>query len=86
MPIILTARFEKAFKALGKPVQRKVLRTLRLLDENPRHPSLHVKPVQGTRGIWEARVDLQYRMTFERERETIIMRNVDNHDEYLRKP
>lgn len=86
MPILWTARFEKAFKALDARVQRKVLRALLLLEENPRHPSLRVKPVQGTKEIWEARVDRQYRMTLQFEQDTRIMRNVDSHDECLRRP
>ncbi len=86
MAIIWTGRFEKAFKSLNKAIQRKVLRALLLLDENPRHPSLQIKRVQGTEGIWEARVDLQYRLTFQMMGEDKILRNVDSHDKCLRKP
>ncbi|MDO8670489.1 MAG: hypothetical protein Q7O66_03550 [Dehalococcoidia bacterium] len=63
-----------------------MIKTLRLFAGNPRHPSLLVKPVQGTGGVWEARVDDQYRLTFEMFGDSLILRNVDNHDDCLRKP
>ena len=37
-------------------------------------------------GVFEAYVDVKYRMTFERHSDTFVMRNVDNHDECLRNP
>ncbi len=87
MPVVRTKRFDAAFFALrDQVVQKKVLKALRVLAENPRHPSLRVKPVQGTKGVWEARVDDQYRMTFEMLGDSLILRNVDNHDDCLRNP
>lgn len=84
--LIWTPRFERAFGALDKDTKKKVLKALYFLDQNPRHPSLQAKPVQGVKDIWEARVDLSYRMTFERQGNTLILRNVDNHDDCLRSP
>ncbi len=87
MLVIRTRSFDDAFFALrDQKVQRKVLKALRLLGENPRHPSLQVKVVQGTKGIWEARVDNQYRVTFEMSGDSLTLRNVDNHDDCLRNP
>jgi mRNA-degrading endonuclease YafQ of YafQ-DinJ toxin-antitoxin module len=54
------------------------------------YPSLVVKKVQGYTGVWEARVDIKYRLTFQVEQEdgeTICtLRNIDNHDECLKNP
>jgi plasmid maintenance system killer protein len=53
---------------------------------------LGVKKMQEYQGVWEGRIDQQYRFTFHYERhpesdETIcVFRNVDNHDECLKNP
>jgi mRNA interferase RelE/StbE len=80
-------RFKKAFKKLPPEIQAKVIKALKLLEENPRHPSLQTKPVQGVRGIFEARVDQSYRMTYQRLPEDIsLVRVVWKHDERLKNP
>jgi hypothetical protein len=42
--------------------------------------------VESAPGVFEAYVDVKYRMTFELHKDTFLMRNVDNHDECLRNP
>jgi hypothetical protein len=48
------------------------------------------KKVQGAPGIWEARIDLKYRMTFQLDEENgkilCLLRNVDNHKACLKNP
>lgn len=54
-----------------------------LLAENPRHPSLQTKPIQGIPGIDEARVDKDYPMTYQRDiDDTLVLRVVGKHDEH----
>lgn len=85
--IILSDRFVAFYKNLPKAIQKKIKRQIQLLAENPRHPSLQTKPIQGTNGIYEARVDINYRMTYERlEDDTLLLRVVAKHDEALKKP
>ena len=86
MALIFTNRFKKAYQRLPKTTQNKVKKALRLLVENPRHPSLHIKRIQGTDKISEGRIDLKYRFSFEYDNEDILLRNVDNHDECLKNP
>lgn len=88
MPKIkLTRRFLKSFARLPKSIQEKIKKQIALLAENPRHPILRTKPVQGTDGIYEAHIDRDYRMTYERQaNDTLVLRVVDRHDEALRKP
>jgi hypothetical protein len=86
MPIELTERFVRQYAKLPRAVQRKVDKALRLLDRDSRHPGLHSHQVESAPGIFEAYVDSKYRMTFERRQDVFIMRNVDSHDECLRKP
>lgn len=75
-----------AYGKLAGAEKRGVGKTLTLLGDNPRHPSLRVKKIGGRKNIWEARPSKRLRMTFEMSGETIIMRNVGEHDKVLRKP
>ena len=86
MPIQFTERFVKQYEPFPKTIQRKVDKALRLLDADFRHPGLRSHPVEGVREIYEAYVDAEYRMTFERHGNVFVMRNVDNHDECLENP
>jgi len=86
MPIELTARFVRQYSKLPTAIRRKVDRALMLLDSNFRPPGLRSHPVDSAPGIFEASVGRKYRLTFERHGDTLIMRNVDNHDECLRNP
>ncbi len=82
---------EQATK-LPLPAYQTLQVKLHFLAENPRHPSLHTHEVKGAYGnfggkVYEAYVTKKYRLTWEygREDRTIILRNVDNHDECLKK-
>ena len=88
MPRIkFTRRFLRSFARLPTAVQEKVKQKITQLAENPRHPSLQTKPIQGAPGIYEAGVDRDYRMTYEREADdTLLLRVVGKHDEALKKP
>ena len=88
MPKIrFTRRFLKSFARLPAAVQGKIKKQIALLAEDPLHPSLQSKPIQGAPGIYEARVDNDYRMTYERDAEDLLMlRVVAKHDEALKNP
>ncbi len=80
-------RFKKAYRNLPPAIQKKVRKALRLLAENPRYASLRTKPIQGTKGIYEARIDRSYRLTYERLPGDILrIRVVGKHDETLKNP
>jgi hypothetical protein len=54
---------------------------------DPRHPSLHIKKIKGTRSIFEARVNDFYRFTFENgANNEIILRVVGPHNSAVKKP
>jgi mRNA interferase RelE/StbE len=82
-----TEHFEQDFLRLPPELQKKVLKALRLLAENPRHPSLQTKPIQGARGLYEARIDQSYRMTYQRlPNDVLLLRAAGKHDETLKNP
>lgn len=86
MALRLTRKFAERYAQLPAPIQRKVDKTMALLDTDYRHPGLRSHSIQGLSGIFEAYVDHKYRLTFERQGELLILRNVDNHDECLKNP
>ena len=88
MPKIkFTRRFLKCYARLPRAVQQKIQKQIALLAQDPRHPSLQTKPVQGAQGIYEARVDRDYRLTYEREADdTLLLRVVAKHDTAIKNP
>ncbi|HEX7555081.1 MAG TPA: hypothetical protein VF338_00550 [Leptolinea sp.] len=88
MPKIqITDRFIALYASLPPSIRKKVDRQISLLADNLRHPSLQTKTIQGTNGIYEARVDLNYRLTYERlPGDILLLRVVAKHDEALKKP
>lgn len=81
-----TAHFKKAYQALPEHIRKKAAKAFVLFQENPTHSSLGVKKMQGHKGIWEGRINHQYRFTFHYENQTktgkttCVFRNVDNHE------
>jgi len=86
MPIRRSKRFNKAFLKLPPHIQDKVLKALRLLDEDFRHPGLQAKRVKGTDDIFEARVDYHHRLTYQRQGDLLVMRTVGPHNDVLDNP
>ena len=88
MPRIKSSRrFDKAYVKLPRDIRDKVDKAIKLLEENPRHPSLQTRPVQGFEGVYEARVDIHYRLTYERlPNDLLRVRVVAMHHEALKNP
>ncbi|MDO8588936.1 MAG: hypothetical protein Q7T82_18065 [Armatimonadota bacterium] len=86
MRFIVTRRFEQAYRGLPEPLRRKTDKALLLLAENPRHPSLRLKKIQGAPGIWEAGVDRGCRLTLEIRSDAFLLRNVGKYDPTLDNP
>jgi len=84
--ITRTARFKKAWKELTEEEKELGRKALRNLATDLGYPALRVKKMQGVEHIWEARVSRSLRMTFEIQRDTIILRNIGRHDETLQRP
>ena len=86
MKVVFTELFEQAYEKLASAEKRSVRKALALLGDNPKYPSLVVKKMEGKQHIWEARPSKRLRMTFEMVGETIVMRNVGQHDKVLKRP
>jgi mRNA interferase RelE/StbE len=82
-----TERFKKSVLELDEKTREKLKKQLGHLMADPRHPSLQIKKIKGTRTIFEARVNDFYRFTFEYgENNEIILRVVGPHNSAVKKP
>lgn len=85
MRLRLSKPFLKEYARLPLAIRKKVDRQVGYLKMSLRHPGLHAKKVTGAADIWEARIDIHYRLTFQIVNETVVLRRVGPHD-ILRKP
>jgi mRNA-degrading endonuclease RelE of RelBE toxin-antitoxin system len=64
MRVDLTEQFQAQFEDAELSVQKAVVKQLRLLKQNIRHPSLHAKKFNEAEDIWQARVNKSWRFYF----------------------
>ena len=85
MKVRLSHVAERDFQSLPLSIRKKALKQLRFLEISLQHPSLRVKKMTGMTSIWEARIDRKYRMTFQKDLDTLTIRKFGPHDEGLGK-
>ncbi len=54
----------EAFRA-DSVLRKKLAKTLRLLEMNPRHPGLHSERIMNDPKAWSVRIDQRYRLSYE---------------------
>jgi mRNA interferase RelE/StbE len=86
MEFIYTARFKKSYKKLDQEVQKALKKKLELMNQNPHHPSLRNKKIQGTDHLFECTITMAIRMSWQYEGESILLRVIGEHDEILKNP
>lgn len=79
-------RFKNNYAKLNDEIKKRVKAKLKLMSENPMHPSLRTKRVQGTENIFEASISMSIRMTWQYIERGILLRNVGEHNETLKNP
>ncbi|MBU4176027.1 MAG: hypothetical protein KJ907_11430 [Actinobacteria bacterium] len=79
-------RFKKCFDVMSKEAKKVSERKLALFADNPRHPSLRSKRVQGTNSIWESTVNKSTRFTWEYIEGGVKLRAIGEHDKVLSNP
>ena len=81
MIVVRSPRFDRTYKKLPEEVRDQFRRKLRLLvDSRFTHPSLRVKRIQGTTDIWEASIDTDHRVTFQKIEGGILLRVIGPHE------
>ena len=79
MKLIRTESFKRDWRRLPQDIKPRARKALHLLVTDIKHPSLGIKKVQGTKTIWEGRVTLRYRLTFEIRKGALILRRIGSH-------
>ena len=77
-----TPNFWSCYRALPAEVRRLARKNYRLLQADPKHPSLHFKPVG--RNTWSARVGMKYRAVAARVAGGFVWFWIGPHDAYER--
>jgi addiction module RelE/StbE family toxin len=76
-----TKRFEKHYKKLTAQEKKQLQNKLTLLSENPSHPSLRTKRIQGTDSLYESSVNMDIRVIWYYEDDVmIILVDIGHHD------
>ena len=74
-------RSQKHFKELSTQEKKQLKNKLELLAENPSHPSLRTKRIQGTSDLFECSVNMDIRIIWYYEGDRIItLVDVGHHD------
>ena len=86
MKIAHTKNSRRDFQKLPLEIQKIAEKQFKLFVNDPFHPSLLIKKIQGAKGIWEGRITKGIRFTFYVSGDFYIIRRVGKHDEVLKKP
>jgi len=79
--LTFTDRFKKNYKNLHPNEQKQVIRKIKILSENPMHPSLRTKRIQGMDNLFECSVNMDIRVIWYYEDSLIIiLLDVGHHD------
>lgn len=60
-----TRKFDKQIKSLDKNTLKQATKAIELFMEDPTHPSLRYKKIQGTSNFYEIRVNVSVRIIIE---------------------
>ena len=80
-----TERFKKNYKNLTSAEIKQLSNKLKLLSENPYHPSLRTKRIQGTADLFECSVNMSIRIIWYYEDDKIIILVDIGHHDILKK-
>ena len=80
MKLFYSRSFIRNYQHLPVNTQKQIDKQIKLLLENPHHPSLNIKKMNDPREIWEGRVSAGYRFTYQIRGDIYILRKVGTHD------
>lgn len=86
MKIRYSQNFLDKVQELSEDVKKALKAKLEIMVQNPRHPSLRTKKIQGQKDIFEASITMDIRMTWQFTNDGIFLRNIGEHDKTLKRP
>lgn len=84
MKIQYSDKFLENVENLPKDIKKILRSKLEIMIDNPRHPSLRTKKIQGQENIFEASVTMGIRITWQYTDDSILLRNIGEHDKTLK--
>lgn len=79
MKVFYSPEFKDALTRCNPEIKKKLYKQVGYLSQNLRHPSLHAKKYDETKGVWQARVDRGYRFYFFIEKDTYVLLDIRAH-------
>ncbi len=86
MNVYYSELFADKVGQLPTEAKRTLKKKLELMMENPRHPSLRTKKIQGQINLFEASITKDIRMTWQYTKDGFLLRNIGEHDQTLKNP
>ena len=81
LQITFSDKFRKHYKTLSNQEKQQFQNKLRLFAENPMHPSLRTKRIQGTANLFEFSVNMDIRVIWFYEGDSlVVLIDVGHHD------
>lgn len=79
--IILADRFKKNYKKLSLNIQKQIKKKIEIMQDNPFHPSLRTKRIQGTKDLFEFSINMDVRVIWHYEDDKLILLlDIGHHD------
>jgi hypothetical protein len=79
-----TRRFWRLFSDLPLDAQQDAKRAYRLFQDNPAHPGLQFKKLEGQDNVYSARIGLEYRALAIMKKDRLVWYWIGSHPEYDR--
>lgn len=79
MRLRYSQRFKKSTESAPPSIQHTFQQKAAFLLENLHHPSLHAKKYDETRGVWQARVNKDWRFYFLIEGDSYVLIDIMRH-------
>jgi len=79
-----TRQFRRLFSDLPLAARRDAKRAYRLFEENPAHPGLQFKKLEGENDIYSARIGLAYRALAVMKKDRVVWYWIGSHSGYDR--
>jgi mRNA interferase RelE/StbE len=86
MKLFFSERFKKDYKLFSDDIKQLVNSKLKILSENPLHPSLKTKKIKGKEDIFETSINMHIRMTWNYYEGKTLIRAMGEHDKTLKNP
>lgn len=86
MNLIISPLFKEKVSTFSPEIKKIIMKKLDLFMDNPKHPSLQSKKIEGRDTIFESRINLDIRFTWQYGEDCIILRNIGYHDSTLKNP